>query len=172
MTVLDISPAVTARQATPRTPAATTGPRQSPCATDPNPDRWTDLPPVRIKGRTNPAYAQRKAELGKVCSTCPTQARCLSDALTFGLLFDVQGIWSGTDEFDRHDLRNALELPDPAGEMSDTERLHFRARYLAAKTDLTYAAIAKELGVSPMAVTRMLDERDPETVPRRAQRSA
>ena len=42
----------------------------------------------------------------------------------------------------------------------------------ALATDKTYAAIATELGVSAMTVTRLLDERDPDTVPQRIRKTA
>lgn len=152
-------------------------PSRGRCATGERADSWTDLPPLRIKGQRNPAYAEHKAALARVCATCPVQAACLSDALGT----DVVGYWAGTDEFDRHDLRQALDLPDPEplrlGPLPDADnpeadRLRFQVRYLATKTDLTNNAIAKRVGVSPMTVTRILDEREPDQIPSRTRRSA
>jgi hypothetical protein len=146
------------------------------CASDPKPDRWIDLPPIRVRGKVNPAYQEKKAELDKACSTCPIQATCAWEALTT----DVVGVWAGADEFDRRDLREGLGLPEPkpltfsgeTTERTDLDRQRFTARYLAAKTDLTLAAIAARMGVSPMTVTRILDERDPADVPQKVKQTA
>ena len=148
------------------------------CANDPNPDRWVDLPPIRIRGRANPDYHERVEDLSRTCATCPIQSTCLYDALRV----DVAGVWGGTDEFDRADMRETIGLPAPKRltfgaltvdvDPTDQDVLRFQARRLAAKTDLTLAKIAEEMGVSPMTVTRLLDEREPDEIPRRVKRSA
>jgi hypothetical protein len=134
------------------------------CARDPDVERWTDLPPLRIRGRVNPAYQQHVDGLRATCLDCPVRAVCAQVSLTSG----VCGVWAGLDDFDRMDLRALLALPEPgpvtldgvSGAPTESDALRARVRYLAARTDLTLAAIADLVGVTAMAVTRLLDERE------------
>lgn len=131
------------------------------CANDANPDRWLDLPPIRIRGKDNPAYDQAVAELATVCATCPVYDACLWDALTY----DVLGVFAGTDEFTRADLRDLHGLPAPVrldfDEDPEDARMReqrFTARRLA-RTGMPNTIIAATMGVSAMSVSRFLDER-------------
>lgn len=131
------------------------------CANDPRPDRWVDLPPIRIKGKDNPAYDTAVAALTTVCATCPVYDACLWDALAY----DVYGVFAGTDEFTRADLRTLHALPDPIrlhdDEDDEDQRMRdqrFTARQ-HARHGLSNIQIAAAMGVSPMSVSRFLDER-------------
>lgn len=131
------------------------------CNGDPNPDRWLDLPPIRIRGKDNPDYDTAVAALADVCATCPVADACLWDALAY----DVLGVFAGTDEFIRADLRTAHDLPAPIrldfDSAPDDIRMReqrFTARRLA-RTGLSNIAIAEHMGVSAMSITRFLDER-------------
>ena len=132
------------------------------CANDPDADRWVDLPQVVIKGRLNPAYDQRLTELAAVCSGCPVADTCLGEALAM----NVRGVFAGTDEFERADLRESLGLPTPppvpAPETEDDARLmdqQFEALRLARR-NLSNKQIAAELGVSTMTVSRLFASED------------
>lgn len=130
------------------------------CAHDPRPDRWIDLPPIRIRGKDNPAYDAAVADLADVCGTCPVRAECLWDALAY----DVAGIFGGTDEYQRADLRDRHGLPAPTRlavtEGEDDERMRdqrFTARR-HARHGLSNIEIATVMGVSAMSISRLLDE--------------
>lgn len=127
------------------------------CATDQNPDRWVDLPPVRVKGKNNPDYDTHLKELSAVCGGCPVANQCLGNALAM----NVRGVFAGTDEYERADLREALDLPTPpmipVPESEDDARLveqQFTALRLARR-NLTNKQIAAEMGVSAMTVSRL-----------------
>lgn len=49
-----------------------------------------------------------------VCEGCPARAGCLD----FALEHDEQGVWAGTTEQERRDLRRARALPLPAAPVS------------------------------------------------------
>lgn len=132
------------------------------CADDEDPDRWVDLPPVRIHGRNNPSYDAHVADLAAVCNTCPVMDTCLGKSLAM----NVRGVFAGHDEFDRADMREVLGLPTPPmmppPETEDDARLmdqQFTALRLA-RHDLTNKQIAAELGVSTMTVSRLLASDD------------
>ena len=131
------------------------------CATDPKPDRWVDLPPIRIKGKDNPDYDRAVADLAATCIACPVYDACLWDALAY----DVFGVFAGTDEYTRADLRTLHELPDPIRLHDDEDEEDHRMRNqrftarLHARHGLTNTQIAAAMNVSPMSVSRFLDER-------------
>jgi hypothetical protein len=132
------------------------------CKDDPEPDRWVDLPQVVIKGRLNPEYDERVAELSAICSTCPVMATCLGESLGM----NVRGVFAGQDEFDRADIRESLGLPTPplvpAPETDDDARLieqQFTAQRLARR-GLSNKQIAAALAVSTMTVSRLLASED------------
>lgn len=137
------------------------------CASDPTPSRWVDLPPVRIAGRNNPAYDETLAELKSVCATCPVAVDCLRDAIRE----DVRGVFAGTDEYERADLRDRFDLPSPAPLVRDSDDCEgdtalsarrFTALRLARR-GLSNTEIATEMGVSSMTISRLtsdLDHRD------------
>lgn len=132
------------------------------CATDAEPDRWVDLPPVRIHGRNNPAYDEHVNALAAVCSTCPVMDTCLGNSLAM----NVRGVFAGHDEYDRADMREALGLPVPPlmppPETEDDVRLieqQFTALRLARR-NMSNKQIAAELGVSTMTVSRLLASED------------
>jgi hypothetical protein len=127
------------------------------CADEPHPDRWVDLPPVRVRGKNNPDYDARVAELRQTCATCPVFDHCLWEALDM----NVRGVFAGMDEFDRADVRDLLNLPTPPmippPENDEDARLieqQFAALRLARK-GYTNTEIADELHVSPMTVSRL-----------------
>lgn len=127
------------------------------CATDENPDRWVDLPPVRIKGKNNPDYDTHLKELSAVCGGCQVADQCLGTALAM----NVRGVFAGTDEYERADLREALGLPTPPmipiPESEDDARLveqQFTALRLARR-GLSNKEIAAEMDVSAMTVSRL-----------------
>ena len=131
------------------------------CVNDARPDRWVDLPPIRIKGKDNPAYDDAVADLSAVCVTCPVYDACLWDALAY----DVFGVFAATDEYTRADLRDLHGLPDPIrlhdDEDEEDQRMRdqrFTAR-LHARHGLSNTQIAAAMNISPMSVSRFLDER-------------
>lgn len=145
------------------------------CRSDRSPDRWVDLPPVRIHGKNNPVYPARKRTLAKICAACPVADHCLWAALDT----DVRGVFAGTDEYDRADLRDRLGLPHPEPEPSpetpeDARMLaaRFTANRLALR-GLTNTEIAAHLHVTTMTVSRLLNdptEAPPARPPRRPTR--
>lgn len=131
------------------------------CVSDARPDRWVDLPPIRVKGKDNPNYDTAVAALAAVCVTCPVYDACLWDALAY----DVFGVFAGTDEYVRADLRDLHALPDPIrlhdDEDEEDQRMRdqrFSARR-HARHGLSNIQIAAAMNVSPMSVSRFLDER-------------
>lgn len=127
------------------------------CGQDTNPDRWVDLPPVRKRGKNNPAYDVAVNELTAVCNTCPVRDTCLA----FGLASSMRGVVGGMDEYERADTREALGLPTPpmipAAENDDDARLieqQFTALRLA-RQGLTNRQIATTMGISAMSVSRL-----------------
>ncbi len=137
--------------------------RRAACQNDPDPDRWVDLPALRVRGHLNPAYPQRVEQLRATCRGCPVRAACAWR----GLLHDLHGVWGGLDEFDRDRLRATLHLPPPApvtadppdAEQQRMDQLRRAARHLA-RLNQSNQAIAAVLAVSTMTVVRLLDERD------------
>jgi hypothetical protein len=156
-----------------RTPAATTALPHRPasddnwrteasCANDEQPDRWVDLPDIRVRGKNNPAYDTHVEELSKTCQTCPVFDQCLWSALDM----DVRGIFAGTDEYDRADIRdqNDLVAPPriPAPENDEDARVleqSFTALRLARR-GLSNIEIAEALEVSTMTVSRLTSSED------------
>lgn len=145
--------------------------RSGRCRDDISPDRWVDMPLLRVKGRDNPAYEQRLNDLRRTCHDCPVYQDCLATSLTC----QVNGIWAGTDEYERADLREALALttpmaltvspldPDveqPRGAVS--QQTYFEMRR-AARRGLSNTDIARQFTVSLMTVSRALaDTEDPD----------
>ncbi len=136
--------------------------RRSACATDPNPDRWVDMPPVSIRGRNNPAYDARLRELKDLCQACPVRGLCLREAIRT----DVIGVFGGTDEFERADLRERFGVPQPplmpfpeteTDERLQRQRFEIQRLKRARKSN---AEIADALGVTPMTVSRFLADPD------------
>lgn len=132
------------------------------CRDDTDPNRWVDLPPVRIRGKNNHAYDARLNELAATCQACPVRAQCLWTALGM----NVRGVFAGTDEYDRADLREELDLPTPpripAPENAEDARLidqQFAALRLARR-GYTNTEIAETLDVSPMSVSRLTASED------------
>lgn len=128
------------------------------CKDDPQPDRWVDLPTVRIHGKNNPAYDTHLNELTAVCDTCPVRVECLAEALTS----NVRGVFAGTDEYMRADLREDTDLPAPPlmppPENDEDARLieqQFTALRFARK-GYSNNQIARMLNVSAMTVSRLL----------------
>lgn len=128
------------------------------CATDPNPDRWVDLPPIRVRGRANPDYDKHLADLKHICGMCEVARECLSSALRV----DVRGVFAGTDEYERADLREEFGLldPEPVTHLdTDEDARQMTQRFTAlrlARRGLSNAEIALELGVSTMTVSRIM----------------
>lgn len=132
------------------------------CIDDPNPNRWVDLPPVRIRGVNNPAYDEALTELAATCAACPVAAHCLWESLDM----NVRGVFAGTDEFERADLREQLNLPTPPRfplpENDEDARLveqHFTVLRLARR-GMSNTEISALLDVSPMTVSRMTASED------------
>lgn len=131
------------------------------CANDTNPDRWLDLPPIRIRGKDNPDYDTAVTALAATCATCPVHDACLWDALTY----DVLGVFAGTDEFIRADLRDLHHLPDPIRLDFEEDPDDIRMRELRftarrhARTGMPNTVIAATMGMSAMSISRFLDER-------------
>lgn len=140
------------------------------CRTDPDPDRWVELPPIRLHGRTNPAYDQHLGELKQICAACPVKGMCLREAIRL----DVEGVFAGTDEYERADLRETYGIPEPPlfplPENDSDERLmrqRFEMRRLARR-GMPNKAIAAAFGVSTMTVSRFTTDPDDDSA--RAQR--
>lgn len=136
--------------------------KRATCTDDPSPDRWVDLPDIRVRGNNNPDYDAHLQTLAQVCDTCPVRDHCLWESLTM----NVRGVFAGTDEFDRADLRETLGLPTPprmpAPENDEDARLieqQFTALRLARK-NYTNNEIAEALGVSAMTVSRLTASED------------
>lgn len=76
-----------------------------------DPDQWVDLPAAFRNGRPNPAYAAAAHRLKMSCTGCPVRAHCLWTALDN----DAEGVFGGTDDFDRDEIRAALNLSRAGG---------------------------------------------------------
>lgn len=121
---------------------------------------WIDLPPIRVRGRDNPAYDIAKADKSAICMTCEVRDHCLWSALTT----DVSGIFAATDEYDRADIRDLLDLPepDPVTPPDSDEDQRLRTRNFAirrgARTGQSNKELAAAFEVSVMTVTRALTD--------------
>lgn len=130
---------------------------QALCAADPNPDRWVDLPAVRVRGKNNPNYDALLTELTATCDECPVRALCLNEALPS----NAKGVFAGTDEYKRADMREELGMvePDPLIEPENEEDARVMAQQFnalrLARRGLSNQEIASELGVSAMTVSRL-----------------
>lgn len=119
------------------------------CASDLDPDRWVDLPPVRVHGRNNPDYDLHKEQLAAMCADCPVRPACQAYANQTG----VCGVFAGEDEYDRAEAREHNQLPLLPNE--DTPQ--FTALRLARR-GLSNTQIAHALNVSTMTVSRFTRE--------------
>lgn len=134
------------------------------CRADTKPDRWITLPELRVRGVNNPAYRARVTALKTVCGTCPVNTICLGFALDSPERLD--GVWGGTDEYERADLLDTLDLPQPgpAGipaldgweAVTDASLADQFTGKRYAHRGYSNKQIAALMGTSPMTVGRFL----------------
>lgn len=100
---------------------------------------------------------QSTAVARSICQGCPEIAPCLEWALTEHEV----GVWGGTDDAQRHQLRRGLPVPRrrlPLGDFHAQAADKARAARRMTDAGLSRQAVADELGVHVDSVTRYLRE--------------
>jgi Transcription factor WhiB len=153
---------------TPARPEQPTWAVKGACRSDPDPDRWITLPDLRVHGVNNPEYREHVTELKTVCAGCTVSNACLYLALNSPERVD--GIWGGTDEFERAGMLTAAgrSQPGPAG-IAPLDGWDAAADLILADqfTAQCYAhqgysnqQIATKMGSSYMTISRLLADKE------------
>lgn len=100
------------------------------------------FPPVHSHPRV---WTQAKA----ICFDCPFRAQCVA----FSLSHDVQGVWGGTTESDRRQIRIALGVSPNPGATGDQAVVHDRIDRLD-NGSMPDTEIALKAGCSDRTVQR------------------
>lgn len=120
-------------------------------AKDPRPCTRTD-PEIFFPDSTTPPAVVRVAL--DCCSRCPVRKECLDEALAD----HRHGIWGGTTEKERRQLRatgRARQLPNNLKQSRDRAERQAKVAKLAAR-GVPGTVIARRLGVQPYTVQRDL----------------